>query len=651
MRTELAHVAGAVCRSAQSRLERAPGSLDGSMVEALVAALRRDYGDLPAFADSDPGLLLEPDGRFAGVAEVHGLDDTSMSLLTTAVAPELDLNLGSGFALLSGSGTGRPTVALALELAGVPTASAAAPAALGAGAPLRRAHLLDVTGDVPFPRRVLRVPDRLAAHLAGDDAPDEVVRAMTVRAPSAEGPAAATVGRAVAAGAPLVWVRSPVGAAGAATAVAALEEVGLAALVVDAVRRPAGMALSAALAMAAREAALTGRGLVVTNAQLLDDPDDAGAARVLASAAVPVVAVGDRSWQPRWLAEPVLSVDAPVLRGQRLAALWLQQLPELGAAGEALHLRLAPEDVVATAQHARLLAAARGEPLDVHIVRDAARVTGGGSDGQVAMRLPAVRARLDDLVLPRPLLDELRRLLSWATHREAVLARGQVQGKGGKAAGITAMFSGGPGTGKTLAAHVVADELDMELVQVDLSAVVDKYIGETEKNLERIFVHAESRNVVLFFDEADALFGTRSEVRDARDRYANQEVSYLLQRMEHYDGITLLATNLHGNLDAAFMRRMQFVVHFPDPDAPTRVRLWEQHLAEVGGTDPADPVDVQLLAVEVELTGGDIRNIVLSATYDAVSVGAAVGMRHVRSATVREYRKLGRRVPSGLDLS
>ena len=141
-----------------------------------------------------------------------------------------------------------------------------------------------------------------------------------------------------------------------------------------------------------------------------------------------------------------------------------------------------------------------------------------------------------------------------------------MHGAGGKGTGIAALFTGAPGTGKTLAAHVIADNIGLDLMQVDLSGVIDKYIGETEKNLERVFAEAESLNVVLFFDEADALFGRRSEVKDAKDRYANQEVSYLLQRMEHFNGITILATNLRGNLDPAFSRRMHFIIHFPDPD-------------------------------------------------------------------------------------
>jgi SpoVK/Ycf46/Vps4 family AAA+-type ATPase len=172
---------------------------------------------------------------------------------------------------------------------------------------------------------------------------------------------------------------------------------------------------------------------------------------------------------------------------------------------------------------------------------------------------------------------------------------------------------------------------------------VSKYIGETEKNLARLFDRAEHKNWILFFDEADALFGNRSEVKDARDRYANQEVAYLLQRMEHFSGITLLATNLRGNLDKAFSRRMHFIVHFPDPDQRTRFRLWSRLLANAGPLDESDPIDIDALAAAGDLAGGDIRNVVLAATYDATAEGSPTGMRHVLAAKEREFQKLGRR--------
>jgi SpoVK/Ycf46/Vps4 family AAA+-type ATPase len=279
------------------------------------------------------------------------------------------------------------------------------------------------------------------------------------------------------------------------------------------------------------------------------------------------------------------------------------------------------------------------------LVREAARQV-GGSGGAGAHRVPSAagggRPSFADLVLPEHAIASLHQLVNWARVRDQVSARGPLRANGG---GIAALFTGSPGTGKTLAANVIAEELALDLFQVDLSSIVDKYIGETEKNLERVFASAEALNVVLFFDEADALFGSRSEVRDSRDRYANQEVAYLLQRMEQFDGITILATNLRGNLDQAFSRRMSFIVHFPDPDPATRRRLWQAHLDQLPSLDADDPVDLGLLADTVELAGGDIRNIVLAAAYDATGAGEPVGMRHLAASAVAEYKKLGRRVP------
>lgn len=204
-------------------------------------------------------------------------------------------------------------------------------------------------------------------------------------------------------------------------------------------------------------------------------------------------------------------------------------------------------------------------------------------------------ATFDDLELPDAALSELRRLAEWVDLRDSVIERGDAFGLGGKGNGIAALFTGGPGTGKTPAAHVIADTTSRELMHVDLAAIVDKYIGETVKNLEKVFADAESLTVVLFFDGADALFGKRGEVRDSHDRYANQEVSFLLQRMEAFTGTTILATNLRGNLDPAFARRLHFIIHFPDPDGSTRERLWRLLVRRSGALDPTDPIDFDLL--------------------------------------------------------
>jgi SpoVK/Ycf46/Vps4 family AAA+-type ATPase len=201
---------------------------------------------------------------------------------------------------------------------------------------------------------------------------------------------------------------------------------------------------------------------------------------------------------------------------------------------------------------------------------------------------------------------------------------------------------GEPGTGKTMAAEVIAAELGLDLYKIDLSGIISKYIGETEKNLEQIFNEAQSSNAILFFDEADAIFGKRSEVKDAHDRYANIEVSYLLQRMEAYDGITILATNLRANLDDAFTRRLQFVVDFPFPEEVYRLRIW-QTLFPPGVPRTAN-LDLPLLARRFKLAGGNIRNVIVSAAYLAAADGGQVTMSHMLHGLRRELQKMGRLV-------
>jgi SpoVK/Ycf46/Vps4 family AAA+-type ATPase len=203
---------------------------------------------------------------------------------------------------------------------------------------------------------------------------------------------------------------------------------------------------------------------------------------------------------------------------------------------------------------------------------------------------------------------------------------------------VAALFSGTSGTGKTLAAEVLAAELRLDLYRIDLSSVVSKYIGETEKNLRRVFDAAEEGGAILFFDEADALFGKRSAVRDSHDRYANIEVGYLLQRMENYRGLAVLATNLRSALDPAFLRRIRFVVTFPFPDANHRAEIWRRVFpAEM----PRTGLDLERLA-RLDVAGGSIRNIALNAAFLALDAGEPVSMAHLRQAAHAEYAKLER---------
>lgn len=247
-----------------------------------------------------------------------------------------------------------------------------------------------------------------------------------------------------------------------------------------------------------------------------------------------------------------------------------------------------------------------------------------------------------DIILPEDQLRMLREIVATVRERPRVLDEWGVGRKLASSRGVTVLFAGAPGTGKTMAAEVMAAELGLDLYKIDLSTVVSKYIGETEKNLERIFNEAEASNAILFFDEADALFGKRSEVRDSHDRYANIEISYLLQRMEAYNGVTILATNLRSNLDEAFTRRLQFAVDFPFPEEADRLRIWKTLFP--ADVPRAADIDLALLARRFKLAGGNIRNILVTAAYLAASDGGVVSMEHLLHGTRRELQKMGRLV-------
>jgi SpoVK/Ycf46/Vps4 family AAA+-type ATPase len=191
-----------------------------------------------------------------------------------------------------------------------------------------------------------------------------------------------------------------------------------------------------------------------------------------------------------------------------------------------------------------------------------------------------------------------------------------------------------------MAAEVIANELQLDLYKVDLSAVVSKYIGETEKNLAKIFKEAASSNAILFFDEADALFGKRTKVSDAHDRYANIETSYLLQKMEAYEGVAILATNFRENIDHAFMRRIRFLVEFPFPDAEHRQRIWRSHFPAEAPTSPG--IDYAWLGQELQIAGGNIKNIALNAAFLAAADGGEIAMEHVLRGAKREFEKIGK---------
>jgi AAA+ superfamily predicted ATPase len=251
-----------------------------------------------------------------------------------------------------------------------------------------------------------------------------------------------------------------------------------------------------------------------------------------------------------------------------------------------------------------------------------------------------VRARWEDIVLPDQSMNLLRAIAAHVRQQQKVFQEWGFSAQSSRGLGTTALFSGPSGTGKTLAAEVIANELRLDLYRIDLSQVISKYIGETEKNLRGIFDAAENSGAILLFDEADALFGKRSEVKDSHDRYANIEVSYLLQRMEAYRGLAILTTNMRNAMDTAFLRRIRFVINFPFPDPPLRRRIWERVFPKQTPTADLDPAKLARL----NLPGGNIRNIALNAAFLAADSGQPVRMEHLLVAARRECSKLDKQL-------
>jgi SpoVK/Ycf46/Vps4 family AAA+-type ATPase len=243
---------------------------------------------------------------------------------------------------------------------------------------------------------------------------------------------------------------------------------------------------------------------------------------------------------------------------------------------------------------------------------------------------------MDDLVLPERERQLLREIAVHVAQRNKVYVEWGFGNANDRGLGITALFSGASGTGKTMAAEVLANELNLDLFRIDLATVVSKYIGETEKNLRRVFDAAEDGGAILFFDEADALFGRRSEIQDSHDRYANIEIGYLLQRMESYHGLAILATNMKGALDPAFIRRVTFIVNFPFPDERSRAEIWRRAFP---ASTPTEGLQIERLA-RLNITGGHIHNIAFYASFLAADEGLPVSMKHVKNAAKAEYVKL-----------
>ena len=571
-----------------------------------------------------------------------GLDELDLRLLVIAAAPEIDPRFGVLYGYLQDDVNARRcTVAVALELAGASVLDAAARARLLPGSALVEGGLLALSAsDRPLPNRFAVVPDRVANAMLGDPTPSEILQPLLTQPPPALAGDVAALAAAIEAGVNVAYLRDVAGG-GTSLGAAAFGHLGLQALVLD-LELMSGDADELARE-AVRDARLNGAGIVAGPVERIAEAPHA--LRTLTDSAWPVILIGKRPFDPSWSRYVPFELDVPPTAGGRGAQAWKaflsgREAPDLDIEAATAPYRLSSEQIARAAAAALLRADLAGRPVVTDDISAGVLAQNSSGLDRLARRITPA-ANWDQLVLPPDSADQLREVLDRTRHRSLVLEEWGLARGGARGEGVTALFAGPSGTGKTMAAEVLANELGLHLYAVDLATVVDKYVGETEKNLDRIFGEAERVNGILFFDEADALFGKRSDVRDAHDRYANVEVAYLLQRMETFSGIAVLATNLRSNIDDAFLRRLDVIVDFPAPPPELRFRLWSSFARSL---PLADELDLEFCARAFEFTGGNIRNVVMGAAYLAAAAGDGVRMGHIIRAVQREHRKLGRLV-------
>ena len=361
---------------------------------------------------------------------------------------------------------------------------------------------------------------------------------------------------------------------------------------------------------------------------------------------------GEKSWNPRalWQKHTFVKMEFPVPTYPLRKRLWKLSLdgqyhvsPEINIDVLANKFRFTGGQVQDAVADARNLAMMRCSNYNGAItMQDLYKSCRAQSNQKLSEMTQKIVPHYTwvDIVLPRDKLQQLREICSYVKYRHIVYHEWGFGRKLSLGKGLNVLFSGPSGTGKTMASDIIGNELKLDLYKIDLSCVVSKYIGETEKNLARIFKEAETSNAILFFDEADALFGKRSEVRDSHDRYANIEINYLLQKMEEHEGIVILATNFRKNMDDAFTRRIHFSVDFPFPDEEYRLKIWRNIFPRE--TTRSKDIDYEFLAKRFNLSGGNIKNIALNAAFLAAEKSKKIGMEHIIQATKREFQKMGK---------
>ncbi|MFA4902816.1 MAG: AAA family ATPase [Desulfobaccales bacterium] len=635
--------------------------------------------------DNENSILLceaftDPNSRLGWLARAFGLSPFDLDLILIALAPELDLRYERLYAYLQDDVTRkRPTVDLALNLLCTQREEKLARRSFfESGAPLLHHGLLRLLPDPhqsepPLLAHYLKLDEQIVRFLLGGERLDPRLRLfcelLTPEAPMAGWEdfaqglniLPARLCRAWNTGQPLrLYFHGSPGAGKRHAAEALAWKAGVPLLTADLAGMPAFLPdFEAAVKVLGREAWYHNALLFLDNLDALrtNDPGQRYNALMGALAADRGVTIlaGTQPWvPPRRFPLGVLNLSFSTPGFTLRRSLWSDHLAAVG-------LNPDPADIETLAERFRLLPGQIAEAVQVvrHLWEDegdgdlahdeswpslpclfeAARAQCGHDLANLTRKIEA-RYGWEDIVLPPEALGQLRELCHWLTYRHQVLKDWGFDRKLSHGKGINALFIGPSGTGKTMAAQVISRQLGLDLYKIDLSGVVSKYIGETEKNLDRIFTAAENANAILFFDEADALFGKRSEVRDSHDRYANIEVSYLLQKMEEYEGVALLATNLRHHLDESFLRRLAFIINFPFPDVASRRHIWAG--VWPAQTPVAESLDLDYLAQRLQVSGGNIKNIALAAAFLAAADGGLVTMNHVLQSTRGEYQKLGK---------
>lgn len=615
--------------------------------------------------------------RFDRLARIFELNSFEIDILLICLAPELDLRYERLYAYLQDDVTKKkPSVDLVLNLLS-PSFQVKLTKRhyFAANARLRKYHILHLFDEPSLPKppllgKYLKVAERVVDYLHGSDdidanlapyaqrvimrhhlrdliLPEDLKDRLSIFVADARNNDQGMI----------FFLQGSYGVGKQSTGEALCNEVGLKLLTVNLgnLLKPEKFNFEMAVRLAAREAFLQKAVLYWSGFDVLLSEDNRSRLAMFLSQLEQqrglTFLAGEKTWEPMDALNriPFFRIEFPDPSYAERTALWHKSLEGIVQLDENVNLaELAKKfrlsggqihDAATTSRNLALWRNSRNGKVTMADLHAACRLQSNRKLGELAQQITP-HYKWTDIILPADPMKQLQEIYKYVRYRALVYDQWGFDQKFSLGKGLTIFFAGASGTGKTMAAEIMAGELGLDLYKIDLSTVVSKYIGETEKNLAHIFSEAETSNAILFFDEADALFGKRSEVRDSHDRYANIEISYLLQKMDEYTGAVILATNLRNNVDDAFVRRMHFTVEFPFPEELHRLLIWQNIFPSE--TPLGDNIDFHFLARHFKLAGGNIKNIALAAALYAADDGRTVITEHIIQATKREFQKMGK---------